>query len=81
MSKSEEISDVLTLEGIQKLKVGQILMFDYEGSRNEYQVTKLNKKSGKCWVKPIKTYLPEEATITDKLGDEIPFDVGELNGN
>lgn len=71
--KSEEISDVLTKEGIAKLKVGQILMFSYEGSRNEYKITKLNKKSGKCWVIPVKTYHPDQVEIEDAFGDKQKF--------
>jgi hypothetical protein len=78
--KSEEISDVLTKEGIQKLKVGQILMFKFEGSRNEYQITRLNRKSGKCWVKPVRTYHPDEVQTEDIFGDKEAFNLEELNG-
>jgi hypothetical protein len=65
-NNSQEISDVLTPEGLQKLKVGQILIFNYEGSRNEFKVTKLNKKSGKCWVKPVTTYSEDQVDVVDK---------------
>lgn len=64
--KSEEISDVLTHEGIKKLKQGQILVFNFEGSRNEYKITKLNKKSGRCWVVPVTTYAENEVHVEDK---------------
>lgn len=66
----DEIGDMLTKEGIQKLKVGQILMFDYEGSRNEYKITRLNRKAHKCWVKKVRTYHPDEVSVEDAFGDK-----------
>lgn len=71
--KSEDIGDVFTPEGIQKLKQGQLLRFEYEGSIVEYIITKLNRKSGKVFARQVRTYHPDEATITDKLGDEQEF--------
>jgi len=63
---SENISDILTPEGIAKLKVGQILIFSYEGSRNELKITKLNKKKGQAWARPVTTYDPEEIEVLNK---------------
>lgn len=63
MNKSQEISDVLTPEGIDKLKAGQILIFNYEGTRNELKITKINKKSHRAWAIPIKTYTQDQVGV------------------
>lgn len=68
-SEWQEITDVLTPEGVKKLKLRQVLVFDYEGSRNEYRVVKI--KDGRVWVKPVTLYTPGEAD--DKL-TEAGFD-------
>lgn len=62
----EEIGDILTKEGLAKLKTGQILRFNYEGSIVEYKITKLNRKSHKCYVREVRTYHPDEVDIVDK---------------
>ena len=43
---TEDLSDIFTKEGIQKLTKGQLLRFEYEGSMNEFIITRLNRKSG-----------------------------------
>lgn len=65
---SEEISDILTDKAFKDLKVGQILMFNFEGSRNDYKITKINRKSKKCWVKKVTTYSTDQVNIDDKNG-------------
>lgn len=62
----EEISDALPDGIIKDLKAGQVLRFNYEGSRIEKKVMKLNKKSGKCWVKDVSMFRPEDVEIVDK---------------
>lgn len=62
-----EIGDQLTEEGIQRLKVGQVLIFDYEGSPLHLKITKLNRKSHKCWVKDVTLY--KESDI-EAMSDE-----------
>jgi len=79
MSK-QEIGDIFTKPGIEKLKVGQILRFDYEGSLQEFRITKLNRKSGKVWVEDVQTYHPDEVQIKDAFGDKEAFDTEKLNG-
>jgi hypothetical protein len=57
-----ELTNDLTKEGIKRLKVGQVLMFDYEGSPNYLKI--MRKERGKIWAKrldPEKFLLPEEA--------------------
>lgn len=63
---SQEIGDIFTEEGLNKLKTGNILRFMKYGKMIEYKITKLSKKNKKCWVIPAKTYLPEEIKIVDK---------------
>lgn len=77
MSK-QEIGDIFTKEGVAKLKTGQILRFSYEGSMNEYKITKLNRKSGKVWVDDVKTYHPDQVQTEDAFGDKEAFDVEKL---
>jgi hypothetical protein len=77
--KSENLSEAFTQEGINKLKQGQLLRFNYEGSINEYIITKLNRKSGKVYGKPIRTYHPDEVQTEDVFGDKEAFDMSNLN--
>lgn len=66
---SEEISDILTDKAFKDLKVGQILMFNYEGSRNDYKITKINRKSKKCWAKKVTTYSTDQVNIDSRDGN------------
>lgn len=68
ISNSEEISDILTDKAFKELKIGQILMFSFEGSRNDYKITKINRKSKKCWAKKVTTYSTDEIDIDSKDG-------------
>lgn len=61
----DNISDVLTEEGEQRLEVGQVLMFDYEGSRIDMKIMRKTKNG--VWAKQIKTYDPDD--ITQKILD------------
>lgn len=65
---SEDITDVLTKQGRDNLKVGQILMFDFEGSALHLKITR--KAKGRVWAKRVDLYTPEEAdakvTIVNK---------------
>jgi hypothetical protein len=78
LANSERIDDILTKEGLAKLKVGQILRFDYEGSINEMQITKINRKGHKCWAKRVRTYHPDEIQTVDAFGDKEAFNIEEL---
>lgn len=74
-----EIGSEFTKEGIAKLKVGQLLRFNFEDSITELRITKLNRKSGKVWVEDIKTYHPDEVQVEDKFGDKAAFSTEELD--
>ncbi len=67
---SEEISDILTDKAFQELKVGQILMFSFEGSRNDYKITRINRKAKRCWVRKVTTYSPDEVKTEDASGNK-----------
>lgn len=58
MSKWERIDDVLTPEGIAKLKTGQVLLFNYEGSPLHLKVRR--KVNGKVWAERIRLFTEEE---------------------
>ena len=60
-----DITDDLTPEGIDRLKVGQIMMFDYEGSRIDLKV--MLKRDHRVYVKPVKTYSPDQVQVKDKV--------------
>jgi len=62
----EDISDLFTIEGIQKLKKGMLLRFDYEGSPTELIITSINKKSGKVLARHATTYEPKDVTVEGK---------------
>lgn len=42
--RSEDISDVFTHDGIQRLKRNQLLRFNYEGTIIEFIITYINKE-------------------------------------
>ncbi len=67
-TRSEEITDVISDEGFDRLKVGNVLTFDYEGSRSDYKITRMNKTNRRIWARQIKTYDPSEVGIVDKKG-------------
>lgn len=62
----EDITDVLTPEGAHRVQVGQVLMFRFEGSRNDLRV--MRKSRGKVWAKLIETHSPDEVIVTDDSG-------------
>jgi len=64
--KSEDISDLFTQEGIQKLKKGMLLRFDHEGSPTELIITYINKKSGKVRARQATTYEPKDVILDEK---------------
>jgi hypothetical protein len=59
-----DISDILTPEGAKRLKVGQVMMFDFEGSRNDLKI--MRKHNKKVWAKQIVTHHPDEVIVTQK---------------
>lgn len=65
---TEDLSEVFTKEGIKKLKKGQLLRFDYEGSKTEFIVTRLNKKSHIVIGTQVFTKSPNDVTIDDAYG-------------
>lgn len=64
MAKWEDITDILTDEGKERLEVGQVLMFDYEGSPLHLKI--MRKYKGKVWAKKNYLYRPEEVIVKDK---------------
>ena len=63
---TQDLSEAFTKEGVARLKVGQLLRFNYEESINEYIITKLNKKTGKVYAKATQTYTQDEVKVEDK---------------
>lgn len=61
-----DIGDQFTEAGLRKLKEGQVLVFMFEGSRLEFKIVHLNRKSGKVLVVPVTLYKPDEVAIIDK---------------
>lgn len=54
-----DITVDLTKKGQKKLQVGQVLIFDYEGSPIHLKI--MRKFKGKVWAKKVYLYTPEEA--------------------
>ncbi len=59
-----DITDDLTDFAIRELKVGQVLIFDFEGSPVHLKI--MRKQHGKVWARKNYMYLPEEVEVTDK---------------
>lgn len=49
-------------------KVGSVLMFEYEGSKTNLKIVRLNRSKKICLVEEIKLYTTEEAAV--KWDDE-----------
>lgn len=54
----EDITDILTPEGAARLQVGQVLLFNFEGSPIHLKVKR--KSHGKVWVARTHLYTEEE---------------------
>jgi hypothetical protein len=59
-----DITNDLTKKGQDKLRVGQVLIFSYEGSPIHLKI--MRKRNGKVWAKKNYIYHPNEVQITDK---------------
>lgn len=58
MAKWEDVSDVLTAEGANKVQVGQVLVFDFEGSKIRLKIRR--KSKGKVWAERVELYTEDE---------------------
>lgn len=74
MGTSEDLSDIFTKEGINKLTKGQLLRFE----KAEFIITRLNKKSGIVMAKEVHTKHPDQVSIEDAFGDKLDFDMKQL---
>lgn len=50
--------------GTPDFQTGQILGFDFEGSKTWLRI--MRKAKGKVWAKEIDTYTPDQVDIVDK---------------
>lgn len=64
----EDISDILTEEGLAKITEGQVLIFDKDGEQQHYKV--MHKTKTRCWVKQIRLYHPDEVDVIDESKDD-----------
>lgn len=67
--KSEDISDVFTQEGIDKLERGQILLFE----KATFIISKVNKKAGKVYAHRTKQYTKEDIMKIDNGDMELEY--------
>lgn len=69
-----DITDILTDKGVEALKagkdigftVGQVLVFDYEGSKTNFRITRMDRNKGRMWGKEIQLYHPDDVEVVDK---------------
>lgn len=64
----EDISDMLTPEGMKAVKVGQILLFE------NATLKIMHKTAKKVWAKQIKTYTPDEFKEDQALNNKTSKD-------
>lgn len=72
-----DITDILTEKGVEVLKAGQLdlfpfkmgqmLMFDYEGSRTNLKITRLDVRRGRLWAREVKLYDAKDVEIVDNI--------------
>jgi len=60
----EDITSVLTKKGQKKLNVGQVLIFDYEGSKTYLKI--MRKHKGKVWAKENYLHSVDETLSMEK---------------
>lgn len=69
-TKTQEITDILTDEGIEKIKVGNILRFkviDTEGKKEKMVELKITKKAKRrVWARETVTFDVDDIAITGK---------------
>ncbi len=63
MPRWENITDILTEDGAEKIKVGQVLIFNFEGSPLHLKV--MRKRNGKVWAKKTHLYTRDEMAAID----------------
>ena len=49
MGQKEELTDMISENGIKELKVGTVLKFEYEGSITSIKITKKDTKNMRIW--------------------------------
>ena len=59
-TKPIETGSEFTPEGLAKLKKGQVLVYNMEGSRKELKITSINRKSHKLYVQETKLYTEDD---------------------
>ena len=59
--KWEEISAMLTDKAKKELKTGQVLVFEYEGSKVEWKVRRIDRKRGKFYISPVRLPTPHKS--------------------
>lgn len=64
MSKWIDLSDQLNGAGMAAVKAGQVLTFEFEGSRTSFKV--MRKAKGRLWVKEIELYKPEAVEVVER---------------
>lgn len=58
-----DLTPELTEEGQQRVNVGEVLIFNYEGSKTMLKI--MRKHKGKVWAKEIWLYRPDQVGIVD----------------
>ncbi len=54
----------LTEKGLKELQVGQVMIFEFEGSKTYLKI--MRKHKGKVWAKEIQLYRPDQIDIVDR---------------
>lgn len=61
MNKWIDLTEDLSPEGVEKVEVGQVLMFTKDGVENNLKI--MRKRNGKVWVKHVAMYLPDQVKV------------------
>ena len=76
--KLEDIGSEFTMTGLQNLKAGQLLRFDFEGTMIEFLIKSIDVDKHELMAEEIRTYRPDEVHIQDKDGNDMAFSESEL---
>jgi hypothetical protein len=70
-TKLEDIGDIISEAGFDRIKKGQTLTFNYEGTLTDYKIMKKyqDDKGLHVLVKKITLYTPDQVDIVDKNGN------------
>jgi hypothetical protein len=71
----EEITDLISQQGMIKLRRGQVLKFNYEGSITAIKITRIDRKNWRIWGEHIA--LVDQKIVVSHTGHDVTYEEGK----